>query len=262
MTRALLAVALLTVTACDSASDLPIRLDAGTRTTYAYTFTSQVEGGPEEAFDAYDVVQEVRATNATVAGQQGLTHLVFTADPSSGLGEMHMWYRVSEQSLDEVAYGSQIGGPQTPLRTAALDPTLPVTVARALAARGLHADGARGSSDSTTVRDTPRRVVEYPLSEGRTWRHWMLSSTENDLHSTRTVLGARTVETPEGARRCSDIRTDLFNGPDRLNDLDWTECHDADGVVEARLTYRTMDETGAPMVVREYRVRTRVETPS
>lgn len=249
----------LVVAGCDSAEDAPIRLDAGTRTTYAYTLVNDHATGPDTLL-AHSVIQEVRATDATVAGERGLTHVVVTSEPSLGLGETHVWYRVHADRLDEVAYGPY-QGPQTPLRTAAPDPTLPVLAARALAARGVHLDGARGGYDSTLVRPTPRRVVEYPLREGRTWTHFALSPDEFDFRSTRTALTPRTVQTPAGARRCHDVRTDLFIDGERLDDIEWTECHDADGVVEARLVYYSEDEAGQPIVTREHRLRTRVETP-
>lgn len=242
----------LALAGCDSAEDLPIRLAPGTQTTYRYTLTQQRNGVPDETLAAFDVVQDVRADGQTVAGETGLTHVV-VQDGVPGSGT-HVWYRVSQDRLDEVAY--RVGtGPSAPLRTGALDPTLPVPVSRLLAARR----GAMpGGQDSTLVRQTPRRVLEYPLTEGRTWLHFEFGFA---FRSTRTVLGARTVETPEGARDCQVVRTDLFFDGVRDEWIDWEECHDADGVVEALVTYRQPGDDGEPVAIREHRLRTRVQTP-
>src|SRR5690606_33908549 len=148
----------------------------------------------------------VIAEDQTVQGEEGLTELIIREEPAGRLAESRFWYRLTDERLEEVAYLVS-PGPLPPLKRAAtLDPTLPRLLAERLAALQAHA-GA--SADSVIVRMNPRVVAEYPLTEGRTWMH-IDAEADFGLRSTRTVLGSRTVETPEGRRTCQRVETALF----------------------------------------------------
>lgn len=265
------AAALLTlvaVAACDSQAPDAVALAVGTRTAYrSETFQVDADGRDSLLLFHYDTTQRVVATDQTVQGQRGLTEVHITSSHAPGQTD-RMWYRVGRDRLEDVAYA--VSGLFTPLRQPApsafdgsgLPPLVAAHVAARLAA-GRSAGPAGTADDSVRVRTPPRLVFEYPLEEGRTWTHFDLvaEGQDFDFRSTRTVLGERTVRTPEGERSCRDVRTVLFFDGEADDAFDWVDCVDADGLVERTIRGEQIGgpEDPEPVVVVERSVRVSVD---
>ncbi len=255
MRHALAAVAaLLTVAACDSATDDAVRVDlrAGTVLRYDVAYVSDTTGGGSGSLPSVTRTDRVVAVGQTLGDLGGLTVVESSEtnpyDPAL-MGLSRTWYRPADDRFEEVAYeflGDAVG--TFGLKQAAPDPTLPRLVRQALAR---HA-AARGGDDGGIIRGpqtrTPARIViEYPAETGRAWEHF----DTDGFRSTREVVGTETIQTPAGTFRCAVVRTRLFMGPTLLDDTDWVDWIGSVGLVQRRIVYREpagMDAAGDPIL--------------
>jgi len=83
-------------------------------------------------------------------------------------------------------------------------------------------------TDSTIIRQDPRVVYMYPMSQGDSW-----TSFTSPFLQTREVIGSETVQISVGSRLCAKIKTDspIFNP-----ETEWYDYVDADGLILRTVT--------------------------
>jgi hypothetical protein len=253
MRLAALASLVLLVAACDSADDDAVRitLRAGEMRRYEVAYATDTTGGGRGTLPTVVRTDRVVGVGQALDSLRGLTVVESTeANPydPTGTSQTRMWYRPSADRLEEVAYefvSESVGtfGLRS-ARPGELDPSLPLLVRQAVAARGTARPGGGGVVRGPQARTPARIVLEYPAEAGRVWTHFEVDSF---FRSTREVVGMETVQTPAGTFRCVVVRTHLIFGGAPDDSIDWVDWIAAAGLVQRRIVYRDQiltDEQG------------------
>lgn len=209
-----------------------IHFAAGKQFMYAWSFESRDSVG-DLVFSLHDtIVVGVESTDDVVDTLSGLVRLRAYSVVDS-IGSSLVWYRNTQSSCAEVAYAGAGQVPPvlpkigtTPPWAGIIDRAslvfVPLAVQRVLPCASL------SRNDSAIMRQDPRIVFKYPLSEGQSW-----TSFTDPFLQTRVVVGSETVQISAGSRLCAKIKTDspIFNPK-----TEWYDYVDADGLILRTVT--------------------------
>ena len=206
--RPLVALLPIVLAACDSGGEpASAFLEFRGASTYVRTLAVEGESGPLSV-DTVDV--SVVTGGASLGDEHDLTEVV-AASRSMGIEE-RAWYRVTDTSLDHVAYQcpglgmiptARRAGPRTSLSQPLPHP----------------ASEARQACDrAPVVRDDPFVVYRLPLRTGASWQ-----SSPYPFRTERTVTGTQTVGGPLGRVTVSVIQTRVYADAAQPLPITWTD---------------------------------------
>ena len=233
---------------CEKSSDpvgdvRSIELSVGSAWTYRWHVEQYASDGTLVWDTTSQFIVVVSAINQTVGMYAGLT-LLEARDQTTPTSTSEIWYAQSGERLTEVAYRSPGNTPIVlPKRSGVVPAHLPERLALSPFVRpfalGL-IDAQASPSDSLQIRQDPRVVYVYPLSEGTAW----VSFTSPFLQE-RVVEGYDDLPGPGGTYHSARIRTTI---PTLAPGLQWIDHVSAQGLVRRRFDswVSVMDPSGTP----------------
>ena len=238
MKKALLFLSIFLLLSCDKNGPTEfgfvltdVSFVAGKHYTYAWTFETRDSLGNllSVLHDTIAVVVETK--DDIIDTLVGLTRLRAYSLVDS-IGSTIVWYRNNQSSCSEVAYsGAGHVPPVSPRKSSISDQAtmnrslilfLPMTLQQMLP--GMF----QFQTDSTIIRQDPRVVYMYPMSQGDSW-----TSFTSPFLQTREVVGSESIQTGVGSRYCAKIKT---ASPMFAGSIEWFDYVDEQGLMLRSLT--------------------------